>query len=386
MDAPSLFGEEDRKKLEELKKGAFRKSIDEAIARNASAFLICGDLYNESAVSFETLIFLRKCFLDLLNCNIKVCYAHGKYDASSAPDIIKTENLIDFSHEVEVFDFMQDAIPVAKIVASGYKKETDTLANQFEQNESDIPVLCMLYEENAFSKQGTLLQDVIESKKYDVTILGGYHQYVITREESNIMYLGSPTGDWFGDKTGGVLFAEFKDDGQVVLDKISVSDTSFHDVEISNIVEVDMQALQRRIEIEVQKIITTTRNTFVRVILSGRCVVANDITDDKIQTMSKQLSNTLDLSIYIQKDNLMPILPKSLFDGTSPLVESLKIIDAAKNDNNKLEELIESIHTDYTLFYSQLNEEEQESHRKEILNGLIDTICKVMIREVHYED
>lgn len=102
--------------------------------------------------------------------------------------------------------------------------------------------------------------------------------------------------------------------------------------------------------------------------------------------MSTELSKTLDLNVYIQKNKLMPILPKSLFDGTSPLIESLKIVDDAKNDDSKLHKLLKNIESEYKLFYLKEEDNDKKSHSKEILDGLIDTVCKVMIREANYED
>ncbi len=72
FDEPSFLSYDDKKSLDEQKKNAFKQAIDMAIARNVSAFLICGDLFNEQSVSFETYIFLRKCFLELHNSQIKI--------------------------------------------------------------------------------------------------------------------------------------------------------------------------------------------------------------------------------------------------------------------------------------------------------------------------
>ena len=65
LDSPSFLCREDRIELEESKRKTFKKAVDIAIERDASAFLICGDLYNQSAICFDTYIFLRKCFLVL---------------------------------------------------------------------------------------------------------------------------------------------------------------------------------------------------------------------------------------------------------------------------------------------------------------------------------
>ena len=386
FDEPSLLKEEDRKKLEELKKSAFKKIIDEAISRNVSAFLICGDLYNERSVSFETYVFLRKCFLELLNSDIKICYAHGKSDPNPVSDIINTPNLIEFAHQAESFDIIRDGAPVVRIWASGYCNDTSSIVDQFQQKDESIPVIGMMYEEDAFSKNATLMQESLAGKNYDLFILGGYHHYVVLRRQDNILYLGSPTGIDFTDRQGGVLIAEITDDGQILLDKLTVSDVSFYDIEVSNITETDIDALTRRFEAEVQKNISDTKNTFVRIVVSGRCALANQLTDEATEKIARSLSETLDISVYVKKENLMPILPKSLLIGTSPLVESLKIVDTIKNDDKKFRELLKDIYAKQNIFYKDTEEDIDKALKDKITHGLTDTICRVMIREDENED
>ncbi len=387
LDAPSLLSIDEKNQLEKQKKEAFKKAIEVAIERNVSAFLICGDLFNEDAVSFETLIFLRKCFLDLASCDIKICYAHGKIDKNISPDIIKTQNLIDFSHEVELFDITQAAaIPVAKVCGAGYGSNTAFLIEQFEEKNSNYPTIGMLYEKNAFSKQGAFILDEIAGKNYDIFILGGYHCYVLARAENNILYLGSPTGTWFNDRAGGALYAEINDYGQVVLDKLSLSDVNWHDIEITNIVETDINALVRRIEIEVQSSINSALHAYVRVKISGRCIFAKHMTDDIIKMMSNKLSKTLDATVYIEKSSLMTMPQNSLLEGASPLVESIKIIELLKNDNEKINKFIDAAVSEHELFYSNLDDDKKTDYIKKIIRGLSETVCMVMIKEANYEN
>ncbi len=387
FDSPSLFGDDERKKLENLKKDAFKRAVDEAVSRNVSAFLICGDLFHEESVSFETLIFLRKHFLQLASCNIKVLYAHGKSDSSAAPEIIRTNNFIDFSHEVERYELIgADGVPEAIIYASGYSSGVSHLAGQFEEKESSYPTIGLMYDGEGFKNQNSFVLDSLAGLNYDLFILGGYHHYLIARPESNIVYTGSPTGTWFGDRAGGALYAEINGYGQMVLDKIPLSDAVWHDIEIGNIQENDMGSLKRRIETEIQSQVTSVKDAFVRVRLSGRCPFADSFSDEEIKEMANELSNTLDVAVFVKKDGLLPTLPKSLFDSTSPFVESVKIIDSIKNDDEKFEKILSQVEKKDELFYSTVNKEKISEYRTGFKEGLVDTICKVMIKEAGYEN
>ncbi len=387
FDAPSLLGGEERKKLEELKKEAFKKAVDEAVSRNVTAFFICGDLYDENSVSFETLIFLRKCFLRLSSCNIKVLYAHGMSDPGPAFELIRTNNFVDFSHEVERYELTSaEAVPEAVIYASGFSSNAGLLAQQLEPNNSNYPTVGMVYIKDGFTNQGSVVLDRVSNLNYDLFILGGYHHYIVARADSNIIYIGSPTGTWFGDKSGGALYAEVNDYGQIKLDKISLSDVTWYDVEVQNITETDIGTLKRRIEIEIQSAVENTKNAFVRVVLTGRCFLADLLNDEMIESIKEELSNTLDIILYIEKKNLLPMLPKTLFDTTSPFVESVKIIDALKNDDEKYQKTVESVQKKHELFYSTISEEHKEKYQNDLKTGLLDIICKVMIKEAGYEN
>lgn len=387
FDAPSVLGEDESAKLEKHKKDAFKKAVDEAIARNVTAMFICGDLYDENAVSFETLIFLRKNFLKLAANNIKVLYAHGKSDQGPAPDLIKTNNLVEFSHEVERYDLTSaQAVPEAIINSCGYTSNAGLFVDQFEEKGSNYPTIGMMYAPEGFSNQGSFILDGFSSLNYDLFILGGYHHYIAIRAEHNIIYVGSPTGTWFGDKAGGALYAEVNDYGQIVLDKISLSDVTWHDIELSNISETDVGTLKRKIEIEIQSVVENTKDAFVKVVLSGRCYLADTLTDEVLDEIKNELSNTLDLTIHIQKQKLLSVLPKTLFDTTSPFVESVKIIDAIKKDDDKFDKAIEIVQKKNELFYSTMTQEQKDKYRSDIKQGLLDAICKVMIKEASYEN
>ena len=246
FDSPSLLGDDERKKLEGLKKDAFKRAVDEAASRNVTAFLICGDLFHDDCASFETMIFLRKCFLQLAACGIKVLYAHGKADSAAAPDIIKTNNFIDFSHEVERYELIgADGAPEAVIFASGYSSGTAFIAEQFEQKETSYPTIGLIYDGDGFKNQNSFVLDGLAGLNYDLFVLGGYHHYLVARPDSNIIYPGSPTGVWFGDKAGGALYAEINGYGQMVMDKIPLSEAAFYDIEIGNIQENDINTLKK---------------------------------------------------------------------------------------------------------------------------------------------
>jgi hypothetical protein len=90
--------------------------------------------------------------------------------------------------------------------------------------------------------------------------------------------------------------------------------------------------------------------------------------------------------IFIEKSNLLATLPKSLFDSTSPFVECVKIIDTIKNDDERLEKAIKTTVKEHELFYSTLQEEQVDNYQNGFKNGLLDTICKVMIKEAGYEN
>ena len=387
FDAPSLLCAEDRKKLEALKKEAFKKAVDEAVAKNVSAFFICGDLYDEQAVSFETLIFLRKCFLQLASCSIKIMYAHGKSDPSAAPKIIETNNLIDFSHETERFELSQpDGSLQAVIYTSGFSNNAGMLLDGFEAKGTKYPTIGMMYLRDGFSSQGSFILDGLSNLNYDLFILGGYHHYIVAREEGNVIYPGSPTGTWFGDKAGGALYAQVNDSGQITLDKIPLSDVSWYEVEMQNITETDIGSLQRKIEVEIQSTSENMNNTFVRVVLSGRCFLSEEMTDEVIEEMRHNISETLGLSVLLEKENLLPMLPKSLFENTSPFVESVKIIDMLKGDSEKFTKLLEAVQKKNDLFYATVPEELKIKYQSDFQNGLLDAICKVMIKEAGYEN
>lgn len=387
FDAPSLLDDDERKKIEGLKKEAFTKAIDETVNRACSALFICGDLYDEKAVSFETLIFLRKHFLKLASCNIKVLYAHGKSDPGAAPDLLQTNNLVDFSHEVERYELTSsDAVPQAVICSAGFSNNSGLLIEQLEPKGSSYPTVGMMYVSEGFSNQGSFVLDSLSNLNYDLIILGGYHHYIVARGEKNIIYPGSPTGTWFGDKAGGALYAQINDYGQMVLDKITLSDVSWHDIEMQNITETDIGTLKRKVEIEIQSVVESTKNAFVRVTLSGRCFLAESLTDEALDEIEKELCETLDLTVYIEKKNLLPMLPKTLFDSTSPFVESVKIIDALKSDDEKFEQLVEMVQKKHELFYLTISDEHKKKYGGDFKKGLLDTICKVMIKEESHEN
>jgi hypothetical protein len=305
---------------------------------------------------------------------------HGRYDPSPAPDILHIPNLVEFSHEVEPYDLNHPAsIPLAKIWGAGYNANTARIIGQYEKKSSDIPVVGMMYEENAFTKE--FLVDELASKNYDIFILGGCHAYKLAPDKSNILYVGSPTGTWFNDTPGGALYAQINEYGQIVLDKIKLTDISWHNIEISNIKENDINAFIRRMEIEAQNAIGSVKNSFVRVRITGRCAFIDELTDETIERIADKLSRTMATNVYIEKDDLMPVLPKSILDNASPLVETIKIIDNIKNDDNKLKEFIGATASGYDLFYPKLDEGTKKSFLRRIANGLVDTVCKVMIRE-----
>ena len=124
----------------------------------------------------------------------------------------------------------------------------------------------------------------------------------------------------------------------------------------------------------------------MRVRLTGRCPFADSFSQEEVKNAADELSNTMDIVVFIQKDGLLPMLPKSLFDSTSPFVESVKIIDSIKNDEDKLEDTLEKVGKGSELFYETIDKEKKEEYKAEFKEGLIDTLCKVMIKEAGYEN
>ena len=80
------------------------------------------------------------------------------------------------------------------------------------------------------------------------------------------------------------------------------------------------------------------------------------------------------------------MLPKNLLNTTSPLVESIKIIDSIKNDRDKFDALIENVCKKDDLFYSMIAEDMKKKYNKALKKELLDTVCKVMIKEKTYEN
>ena len=172
----------------------------------------------------------------------------------------------------------------------------------------------------------------------------------------------------------------------MTLDKIPLSDVSWYDIDVQNISETDIGTLKRKLEVEIQSAVVSTKNAFARVTLSGRCYIAESLDGDALEEMKEELSKTTDVAVHIEKNNLLPMLPKTLFDTTSPFVESVKIIDAMKNDDEKFEQLVELVRKKHELFYSTIPEEMKREYGSDFKGGLLDAICKVMIKEASYEN
>lgn len=235
---------------------AFEKIIDTAVEEQATAVMICGDLFDGKQRSARTAVFLTSQLDRLRAANIRVFYIKGNHDAEN-----QLTGALDLPDNVHVFSGRGDKVQLTDDiwihgVSFTRRQAPDSLLPRFATPVTGAINIAMLHT----SLGGAPGHDVyapcsvneLVAAGFDYWALGHIHKRQIYAEDPWVVMPGIPQGRDIGESGAKSATLLTIDDGKIDLTEVQTSAVEFisHSLDISDIRTDD--ALRTRLREELK--------------------------------------------------------------------------------------------------------------------------------------
>lgn len=198
-----------RRRLREATREAFRRSVALALSERVDAFLVAGDLFDGSRLSFGSERFLLDQAAVLQRAGIPLIYATGNHDCAESggrraslpwPGNV---TVVDGPEPVRIEVPGRDGAPSGYVVACGHRspRETRDLSQRFPRPSSHLPEVALLHTQvrqaPSAEEHGPYAPSHLghlRTTGYAYWALGHVHLRQCLSEDPGIWYPGNPQG------------------------------------------------------------------------------------------------------------------------------------------------------------------------------------------------
>ena len=350
-----------RRRLREASRLAFRHAVDLAIREDVQAFLIAGDLFDGSRLSFQTERFLLEQAQRLGDHDITVVYATGNHDPGSPDTGPRTlpwpSNVLVAGdatpQRIRIQDHSGQAVGFVTAVGHASAQETNDLSRSMPRPQGELPEVALLHTQVHASLGSDEHHPYAPSELsyltrsgYDYWALGHVHVRQFLSEDPPVAYPGSLQGKTQAE-TGphGALLVDLSDRDGPAISFRPLAPVRWETVPVPGIEESDsLDLLERRIHAawrELRSADTTGNGTewMVRIVLEGPCPLWRELQqNENRELLARELRAVLGaLDVVLLVDGVHPPIPLDEHRGrTDVLGEVLKLVDAARREETTL--------------------------------------------------
>ncbi len=387
FDTPLLMGDSALLRYQEEQRRAFSAAVDLAIDKKVNAFIICGDLYYEDNLSFETAELLSRSFRTLYRKGIRVVYAHGAIDPSPLPSQLKSPGLIEFYKKEIVTSEVSLAVGLesVSIVGIGYSDDLLPVTERITPKDDTQPMIGVVYV-NPSEYPNPVLEGIYQHLKrtqFNYWALGGRHGFGTARGYQNMTYSGSPTGASYRESPSGAALVSLDDVQNIHVERVPLSPITWHNINVKDLESAeDLTQLQELLSHTVASSVRDVQSAFVCLSLSGQTKLYDQLDTETLRDLSEKLTSQSGAAVTVVSDHLYPAVDVASFRREkTPLAETLKLIARLEMDEATMKKAIE-----YALstegFYTM--EEGKAAYHKDVqalINGLDKYVGHAMLKE-----
>ena len=288
-----------RRKLRDASRLAFRHAVDLAIREDVHAFLIAGDLFDGSRLSFQTERFLLEQAQRLGDHDITMVYATGNHDPGSpdtGPRSLRWPSNVfvagnDTPQRITIHDAGGGTVGLVTAVGHASSQETADLSRLLPRPVGELPEVALLHTQ-VHASLGSDGHDpyapselaYLTRSGYDYWALGHVHVRQFLSEDPPVAYPGSLQGKTRAE-TGphGALLVDLTDRDNPAIAFRPLAPIRWETVRVSDIEEADsLDLLERRIQRawrELRSADAQENGTewMIRVVLEGPCPLWREV-------------------------------------------------------------------------------------------------------------
>lgn len=380
FDSITEYNTRINKVLTEKKYEAFNSSIKIAIEKEIDAYIICGNLYDDQNLSFNSAKVISQGFKRLQKAGIVILYAHGFSDKSQLFAPIK-DMVIDFDYGLSKWDFSASVESESLTVwGSGYSDDLIAMTSTIPRKATSQPVIGIMYiDESKYSDDEVdQIYENLKRTSFSYWALGGGETFKIIGEKEDIIHTCKPVK--FDEKNKGAVIVKITNKGKIKTKKISLTDVVVHKVRLDNVEDYDVDRILDEINMVLkEKDISADDFIDIKIIdesrYAGKIIRNYQMIIDEINSSYNALVN-LDLSQL--KSN---IDKSSYISSKTPLGEALKVCESIKCEDSIKQELLELANNKEGLCSNV-----GKTGDDELFAGIDDIILEAILKEADYED
>jgi len=346
-----------RRRLRDASRLAFRHAVDLAIREDVQAFLIAGDLFDGSRLSFQTERFLLEQAQRLGDHDITVVYATGNHDPGSPdtgprslpwpPNVLVTSDAT--PQRIRIQNHSGRAVGFVTAVGHASEQETADLSRLLPRPMGELPEVALLHTQVHASLGSDEHHPYAPSELsyltrsgYDYWALGHVHVRQFLSDDPPVAYPGSLQGKTHAEVgPHGALLVDLADRDSPAISFRALAPVRWETVQVSGIEEADSLDLLERC---IQSAWRQARSVdapgngiewMVRIVLEGSCPLWRELQQsENRELLARELEAVLGaLDVVLVVDGVHPPIPLDEHRGrTDVLGEVLKLVDAARRE------------------------------------------------------
>ena len=367
------------KYVENAKKEAFNKVIELCITERATALLICGNLYDEKHISYDSARLIKKGFAKLKAKDIAIVYAHGNLDKGFFLDSIENDVLeIKKRYTKHTYALPFD-IDTVKFVGIGHSKRLVFQDEYLEEEPTHTPTIGLMYiDSNIYKDQSLdLIKRRMEKSNVTYWAVGGSEKFIDSNTKikyNNSGHLCPKQGD-----RPGCLVVTITNKLKVSIKPIEICNDIYKKIYVDDPYRSkDIYQLLERCTDLIVKSKVPGHNMIVNLEIAGPCACYNQLVNHK-KALQEEISKITKTTLTININNLTKEIKttKELEDETQVtelLEECVKLYDDEELYNRTVNKL-----KNKRVFYNK--DSQAVDKRRTILEGVDSIILESAIKE-----
>ncbi len=350
-----------RGRLREASRQALSRAVDLAIREDADAFLIAGDLFDGSRLSFATERFLLGEMRRLEEHHVTVVYATGNHDPGSSsvgPRPLDWPGNVHLAADDTPKRIRIDRVDtgtVGYVTAIGHvdERETRDLSRLLPRPEGELPEVALLHTQvhsstGAEHHHAYAPSDLsaLTRAGFDFWALGHVHQHQTLTEDPPVVYAGSLIGRTHTD-TGerGAVLVDITNRDAAAVSFRALAPVRWETLVLDHLQDADsLDRLERVVEAAWSahregEAFAADVEWMVRVQLVGPCPLWRELqTEENLAVLAAELTDLLGvLDVTVLADRVHPVIPVEEHRLRADVLgAALRLSDAVRRGEKRL--------------------------------------------------
>lgn len=366
------------KYIESARKKAFEKAIELCIKERVTALLICGNLYDEKYITYESARTIKKGFAKLKAQNIAIVYAHGKLDKGTFIDSIEKEIIEIKSKYTKYCYSLPFDIDTIYFSGIGYSQRLIFQDEFLEEKKIEAPAIGLMYiDPDSYSAHTRdLLHNRLAKSNITYWALGGSAGFVDMDKDTNYCYSG-----YLAPKSqvqSGCVLVAIDNKLRVNTKLVDICKDMYVKIYLDDVEKCrDIYQLVEKCIITILKNKKPGHNMIITLELLGQCTCYNKMVNNK-KALQDEIAKITKTKLSINVNNLCKsVRARENLEDDTEISEMLEECYQLYDDEDFYNKIIDRLKTK-RVFYS---EEDNSIDKKKILEGVDSIIIESAMKE-----